>query len=70
MKNQSNFKDQIDTFLKGQADQLEEILFDNTLAIASPQLRKLPILSSRQKGGKTDFEWPSEVEVKDMLMLK
>ena len=43
------------------------ILFNNTLAIASPQLRKLPILSSMHKNGKIDFEWPTEPEMKEML---
>ena len=59
--------DKIDDFLKVQADQLEELLFVNTLAISSPQLCKLPILSSRHKGGKIDFEWPTGPEMNGML---
>ena len=67
VKNQNSFRDKIDDFLKVQADQLEELLFANTLAISSPQLCKLPILSSRHKGGRIDFEWPTEPEMKEML---
>ena len=67
LKNQHCFREKIDTFLKSQADSLEEILFANTLAIASPTLRKLPILSTVHKNGKLDFEWPTELEMKEML---
>ena len=67
VKSQSAFQDKIDTFLKKQAEALEEILFANTLAIATPSLRKLPILSKAHKNGKIDFEWPTEPDVKEML---
>ena len=38
--------------------------------MATPQLRKLPILSTVHKKGRIDFEWPTEPEVKEMLKEK
>ena len=67
MRNQNRFKRQIDSYIREQSDHLEDLLFSHTLAIASPELRRLPILSSVHKGGKVDFEWPSDSEMKDML---
>ena len=56
VKNQCAFKATIESFMMEQADKLQELLFANTqLAISSPELRKLPILSSVHKNGKIDF---------------
>ena len=67
IRSQDRFRGKIDNFLKQQAEALEEILFANTLAIANPSLRKLPILSTSHKNGRYDFEWPTELNIKEML---
>ena len=46
---------------------MEELLLANTLSLATPQLRRLPILSTQHKSGKTDFEWPTEAEITEMV---
>ena len=67
MRNQNSLGKRIDTYLKQQSDLLEELLFANTLAISSPKLHKLPVLSTSHKNGKIDFEWPTEPMMKEML---
>ena len=39
----------------------------NTLAISTPQFKRLPILSTQHKNGKIDFEWPTEADMIDMV---
>ena len=46
---------------------MEELLLANTLSIATPQMRRLPILSTQHKNGKTDFEWPIESDLTEMV---
>ena len=65
-KLQDNFKNKIDSFLRDQSEKLEELLFTSTL-LANATLTKLPILSTVHKGGKIDFEWPTQPEMKEML---
>lgn len=67
MTSKDNFKNTINSFLKKQAEVLEELLFTNTLSMDNLCLRKLPILSSVHKNGKVDFEWPSKPEANEML---
>ena len=69
-RTQSGFKDRIEAFLKSQAEQLEELLLANTLSIATPQMRRLPILSTQHKSGKIDFEWPTESDLTEMVKVQ
>ena len=37
------------------------------MSLSNATLNKLPILSRVHKGGRIDFEWPTEPELKQML---
>ena len=65
-----NFKEKIDKFFIKEAKKLEEILFDEALNNMRPKIQKLPILSSKHKKGRIDFEWPTDEDAKEMLLLK
>ena len=70
METQLDFKAKIDKFLIKQAQKLEEILFDEALNSMRPKIQKLPILSSKHKKGRIDFEWPTDEDAKEMLLRK
>ena len=70
-QNTNKFQTKIDSFLKEQKSRLESMLTPDALSIKlAPRIQRLPILSSQDKNGKIDFDWPPEAQLEALAVFR